>query len=124
LTGEITWEILQQESGYPYVVEEMTTVTKRLRRIGRFDWDLARTAVQFNRPTRIAVNGLDYLSYSDRAVKDTAHLSGKSRAFLQQLSTMSGGAELYAGTGPALENVFFEPETGAFNSREGKLITV
>ena len=96
LNSEINWEILQKESGYPYAVEEMTTVTKKLRRIGRFDWDLARTAVQFNRPTRITqVSRLDYLSYTDRGVTRTAHLSVKSRMFLQQLSIMSSGAELY-----------------------------
>jgi adenylosuccinate synthase len=123
LNGEINWEILQKESGYPYAVEEMTTVTKKLRRIGRFDWDLARTAVRFNRPTRIAVNGLDYLSYTDRGMTGTAHLSVKSRMFLQQLSIMSSGAELYGGTGPSLENVFLGVESGAFGIREDKLIS-
>jgi hypothetical protein len=65
MKDEITWEALRQESGYPHPVQEMTTVSKKLRRVGRFDWDLAARAVRVNRPTRIALNGLDYLAYED-----------------------------------------------------------
>jgi adenylosuccinate synthase len=68
LKNEITWETLQAESGYPYPIQEMTTVSKKLRRVARFDWELAGRAAIFNRPTRIAVNGLDYLDYRNKGI--------------------------------------------------------
>jgi adenylosuccinate synthase len=86
MKGEITWEILQRESGYPYPIEEMTTVTKKLRRVARFDWGLAQQAAEVNRPTQIAVNGLDYLNYENHAANDHNALTRETRGFLRQLS--------------------------------------
>jgi adenylosuccinate synthase len=51
LGDEITWEQIRAESGYPSDITEMTTVTNKVRRVGRFDWDLAEKAVKVNRPT-------------------------------------------------------------------------
>jgi adenylosuccinate synthase len=64
LHDEITWEQLQEESGSPLPLHEYTTVTHKLRRLGRFDWDAASKAARVNRPTRIAVNFLDYIDYA------------------------------------------------------------
>src|SRR6266705_1041312 len=36
LKDEITWEQLQKESGYPYGISEWTSVTRKMRRVGRF----------------------------------------------------------------------------------------
>ncbi|HEV8724993.1 MAG TPA: adenylosuccinate synthetase [Candidatus Binatia bacterium] len=38
LKDEITWEQLRLESRYPHDITEMTSVTKKNRRVGRFDW--------------------------------------------------------------------------------------
>jgi adenylosuccinate synthase len=84
--GEVTWDQIQRESGYPYPVYELTTVTRKTRRVGNFDWQLAADAIRINRPTRLAVNGLDYLQYSDRTVTTPDALSTRSRRFLEQLS--------------------------------------
>ena len=65
LENEIDWETLERESGYPIPIREYTSVSKKVRRIGRFEWELAHRTVALNRPTRIAVMGLDYLDYSD-----------------------------------------------------------
>src|SRR5438445_1558547 len=37
LLDEISWDDVRQESGYPHEVSEYTTVTKKIRRVGRFD---------------------------------------------------------------------------------------
>ncbi len=84
--GEITWEQLQRDSGYPHPICEFTTVTGKVRRVGNFDWQLAADAIRVNRPTRLAVNGLDYLQYSDRTVLAHERLSRRSREFLNRLS--------------------------------------
>ncbi len=102
LKDEITWEILQNESGYPHPIHEMTTVSKKLRRIGRFDWELAKRAVVANRPTRIAMNGLDYLDFHNRAARSYDDLSSSARLFLARVEQDLGDNLRYWGTSPGL----------------------
>ncbi len=102
---EITWEQLQQESGYPHPIEERTSVTNRVRRIARFDWDLAEGAMTANRPTHIALNGLDYLEYGNRKVKDAADLSPRAVVFLRRFAAQTGMHGDYLGVGPGLLDV-------------------
>jgi len=105
LKDEISWDIVQKESGYQYPIQEMTTVSKKLRRVGRFDWDLAARAMLVNRPTKIAVNGLDYLDHNDRKCGSTANLSMSSRQFVEQLYKRLDTEITYVGVGPALEEL-------------------
>lgn len=106
LKDEITWEILRQESGYPHPIEEMTTVTKKVRRVGRFDWDLARLAAVTNRPTKLAINGLDYFAFADRGIQDLGNLSEHSRLFVEELESRLSTPMAFCGTSPALSDVF------------------
>jgi adenylosuccinate synthase len=106
LKNEIAWEQLQRESGYPHAIEEHTTVTKKVRRVGRFDWDLSRRAIEINRPTRLAINGLDLLSYRNREVADIDSLTRDAKSFIERLQGQSGNRMLYLGTGPALDDTF------------------
>ena len=110
LKDEISWEILQQESGYPYPVQEMTTVSKKVRRVGRFDWELAAKAIQVNRPTTIAVNGLDYFSHQDRGVSSPSQLSSASTRFLAEVEGRYSVAVGFCGVGPTLREVLEDPE--------------
>jgi adenylosuccinate synthase len=106
LKDEITWEAIQQESGCPHPIHEMTTVSKKLRRVARFDWDLAKRALQVNRPTKIAINCLDYLAYEDRTAEALGDLSRKSKFMLEQLAKAALCDEFYVGTGPSLRHIF------------------
>jgi adenylosuccinate synthase len=45
LLDELTWEQLQVESNSPFPLHEYTSVTQKLRRIGRFDWESALRAL-------------------------------------------------------------------------------
>tara|TARA_R110002126_G_scaffold291750_1_gene456714 strand:- start:36224 stop:37090 length:867 start_codon:yes stop_codon:yes gene_type:complete len=60
LPNELTWEEIAQSAG-KNDLREYTTVTKRLRRVGRFDSELVLRAIDANNPTRIVMNHLDYL---------------------------------------------------------------
>lgn len=103
LKEELTWEVLRQESGCPSPIQEMTSVTKKARRIGRFDWDLAKRAVMMNRPTRIAINGLDYLDYANRGVVSYDLLTDSAKRFLEQVECEFGVPIGFWGTGPEIE---------------------
>ena len=104
LKEEITWEILQKESGYPHPIHEMTTVSKKLRRVGRFDWDLARKAVNVNRPTRLAINGLDYLNARNRGAA-LMELTSEARNFVIRMDKETGVACDILGVGPSLSEI-------------------
>lgn len=105
LKDEITWDQLRQESGYPHEIEERTSVTHAVRRVARFDWGLARRAVVNNRPTRIAINGLDYIDFSNLGITRVASLSGSARSFLTRLEDEVQTPVSHIGVGPALHQV-------------------
>jgi adenylosuccinate synthase len=105
LKDEITWEELREESGYPCDITEMTSVTKKIRRVGRFDWELARAAVRVNRPTRLAINGLDYFAYANLGCTHANLLSERANAFVAELERELAVPVAYLGVGPSLDQV-------------------
>ena len=105
LEQEITWEQLQAESNSPKPLHEYTSVTRKLRRLGRFDWDSARRAIILNRPTRLAVNFTDYLGFENRFVSRWDELNAKAREFIVEVELLHVPVS-YIGTGPRLsENI-------------------
>jgi adenylosuccinate synthase len=99
---EIDWETIQRESGYPHPVDEFTTVTGKLRRVGRFDHDLVRRAVTINRPTRLALNFLDYISVRNKGVLAGQPLTTDTVALIDLLEEKLGVPVSYAGVSPVI----------------------
>ena len=85
LKDEISWEQLRDESGYPHEIQERTSVTNKVRRVGRFDWQLARAASRCNRPTRIAITGLDYLDHGSYGCVRPDYLTARTKLFLREV---------------------------------------
>lgn len=102
LHDELTWEQLQVESGSPVPLREYTSVTHKLRRLGRFDWESARRAVLLNRPTKIAVSFLDYLDFQNREATEWAALTPSAKAFVWRLEEACIAPAFCLGTGPRL----------------------
>jgi adenylosuccinate synthase len=100
LFDEIRWADVQSGAGYPHTIAEYTTVTKKLRRVGRFDWQLAERAIAVNRPTGLALHGADYLDYDDYGKSDWNDLSPKSRGFVEELEMRLGVPVAFVFTGP------------------------
>lgn len=67
LPDEIDWETIRAESGDPSPIVELTSVTRRIRRVARFHPEIVREAIRINQPTRIVLNHLDYI---DPTVRD------------------------------------------------------
>jgi adenylosuccinate synthase len=105
LKDEITWEQIQIESGYPHPIEEWTTVTRKVRRVARFDWDLALRCVQINKPTRMAINGLDYLNYQNVGCRTADLLTNDARQFIHHLEDRLAVPVSFHGVGPRLDDV-------------------
>ena len=120
LKDEISWEQLQRQSRYPHPIEERTSVTHKIRRVGRFEWDYAVAALEMNRPTRIAINGLDYLNASNRGVREWKDLTSEAQSFVNRLQDETGVSCDFLGTGPSLEEIIL---TEHFQQTAGHVLT-
>ena len=85
LENEISWSALQR-------VPELSSVTKKERRIAEFDSRIVREAIISNNPTKIVLNHLDYISDKDqegfvrnieKEIKAKIHLVGLSNISLE-----------------------------------------
>jgi adenylosuccinate synthase len=110
LENEICWEEIQEISGAPDVVPELTSVTKRIRRVARFDIEAVRQSCNYNRPTSLAVMGLDRLDHATYGIRDAERLTPVATSFIDFVASETGVRACLAGTG-------FETFDAAFLSR-------
>jgi len=99
LPDEISWETVAEVSGAPAVVPEFTSVTHRLRRVGKFDMRLVKQACEYNRPTSIALMGVDRLEYANSHADGVEALGTATRTFMRELETATGVPIEFVGTG-------------------------
>jgi adenylosuccinate synthase len=81
LIGETTWKQIASEAGIAADLSELTTVTRRVRRVGRFDSEIVRRAIRANRPSRVVLNHLDYV---DPRVRNDG-ITAKAEAFVERV---------------------------------------
>jgi adenylosuccinate synthase len=106
LSKEITWETVTAESGSPEPLLELTSVTRKARRIARFDPEVVKQAIRANRPTRIALNHLDYVDFQCRSGQ---RLTQRGLAFVHAIEREIGRRVDLVGVGPA-EVVWRNPD--------------
>lgn len=97
LLGETTWEEMSDKLERD--VEERTTVTKKVRRIGIWDEKLFLNACKLNAPTDIALTFIDYLNPEDHNCTREADLSKKAKDFINHVERISETPVNYVGTG-------------------------
>ncbi len=95
---ELTWSQVRREAGHVRSVEERTSVTRRVRRVARFDPELVRQAIAVNQPSTIVLNHVDLI---DAAAQD-AILSEAAQTFVDQVSDGIGQPIDLVGLGPAI----------------------
>ena len=86
LANETTWERIAEEAGRDDDFREYTSVTGRLRRVGRFDPGLVRRALSVNSPTRLVLNHLDYIGREEEVWRG----GSKVRGFLSYIEKEIG----------------------------------
>ena len=74
LANEITWEQLGGMTGGYVRTPEITTVTKKIRRIAKVDFGLIQEAVLQCRPTAVALTFFDYLHPDAAGIVDPSGL--------------------------------------------------
>lgn len=98
LEQEMSWEEVAAEAGLPEGYKELTTATRKVRRIGRFEFDVVRRAIAVNQPTSIVLNHLDYLDPAVRKGEKTR----RACDFLSFVETGIGEKIDQVGLGPNL----------------------
>lgn len=87
LKGEMSWEDLTAKSGAAKPLHEITTVTKKTRRVGEFDPELVKRAIWANKPSMIVMNHLDYI---DPEIRDADTLTDKVHGWLFEIENKIG----------------------------------
>jgi adenylosuccinate synthase len=72
---EVDWATVAREGGHEDDLTEYTSVTQRIRRVGRFDPALVRQAIAANRPSTIVLNHVDHVDAASRDGNLTDHAS-------------------------------------------------
>lgn len=101
LPNEVTWDYVRRSSGYPYPLGELTTTTKRLRRVAKFDPLFVKRAVVVNGATKLAMHGADYIDFDNKAQTKFETLSLTTKDFVSQVESETGTPVIFIGTGPA-----------------------
>ncbi len=89
LHEELDWATLSKEAGYDDLTE-ITTVTKRIRRIGRFDMDLYKSALEINGITHPILTFANYLGKENEGVTTWEGLTDNAKKFIQNVEAVSG----------------------------------
>jgi len=109
LPGEVDWDYVTIHSGSSVPLVEYTSVTKKKRRVAKFDPSIVLDAIRVNKPTRIALNHIDYLDAVCRAING---ITDKARREVTEIETMTGTTIELLGYGPSSSHVRYNlPET-------------
>lgn len=107
--NEISWEAIRESSGAPETIPEFTSVTHKLRRVAHFDLEAVKRACAYNKPTALAVMGLDRLDYANHGVTASAALSDKAKLLLNRIEMATAVPIEFAGTGFGTFDAIFNP---------------
>lgn len=95
LEGELTWEYISERVGRP--TSELTTVTKKTRRIAEWNEPLFLRACAVNGATQIALTFTDYL---DPQIEGKDEMTDRVKSFVDYLESITEGVPVrFIGTG-------------------------
>lgn len=109
---EISWGEVQKRCGRVDPIVEITTVTKRVRRVSELSYTELKRAVMLNRPSMLFVTFLDYINSKDYKVNDVQNLSQEAKDWVHKLECETGVVVAGASTGPDVEDTvwFLDPD--------------
>ncbi|HEY5463228.1 MAG TPA: adenylosuccinate synthetase [Hanamia sp.] len=93
LSNEIDMKIVAERSGKnadELIKKEITTTTKKKRRIAEFSWSLFRKACELNSPTDIALTFTDYISVKNENARRYERLTAETRHFIEEIERCAG----------------------------------
>jgi len=92
MSKEITWEEVAARCGKDVEAlkkAELTSTTKRQRRVSEFDWELLRLAASLNAPTDIALTFADYVSPENEKARRFEQLTADTIQFIEEIERVA-----------------------------------
>jgi len=102
--AEITWEDVTKFAESPEPIIELTSATKRARRVFKFGKKDFEKSLNINRPTELMLTFVDYLHHSDFGKSNWDDLSQKSKSWVLDLEEEVGVSFRHLSTGPKQEH--------------------
>ncbi|MEE8402416.1 MAG: adenylosuccinate synthetase [Candidatus Hydrothermarchaeaceae archaeon] len=96
--------LLSDEAAEKLGVQEFGTVTGRARRLGTFDFEMAKYSAMINSASQIAVTCVDYFDKNYLGVKEYEKLSPKMKEFIDEVEKKVEVPVTLISTGPDLED--------------------
>ncbi len=115
LVNETSWEQITENANATCKIEERTSVTNKIRRVGTFDHNIVIKAIIYNKPTKIFLNHLDYLDSSVFSRSQKIHESQIVNNFLYKINILLDTPINFIGFGPKNNNI---ANTTKFHSTE------
>jgi adenylosuccinate synthase len=105
---ELQWDEIAARSGIDVgelKEREITTTTRRPRRIAEFDWVQLRRSALLNAPTDIAITFADYLGIDNREAFRFEQLNEATLRFIEEVERVTGVPVTMVSTNFSLRNV-------------------
>ncbi|MDN7024839.1 adenylosuccinate synthetase [Methanoculleus sp. FWC-SCC1] len=102
--GPFTTEMTMQKS-HDLGIEEFGTVTRRQRRIGLWDGEMARYSAMINGATQAAITGIDRIDPACYGVTEYDRLTAKARDFITQAEKDIRAPVTLISTGPEMSQI-------------------
>lgn len=99
LSREIDWSVVTKESGSDNPILEHTSVTRQVRRVGRFDAEIVRRAIIANRPTQIVLNHVDHV---DAQAGKVGAITPRAGRFIETINDQIGQRIDLVGLSPSV----------------------
>lgn len=97
LKGETSWEEISRSAGLPNNYCELTTATRKVRRVGSFDPEQVIRAINANNPSRLVLNHFDYV---DGDVRDGI-FGPRAKEFIERIEIAISRKIDWIGIGPS-----------------------
>jgi len=104
---ELTWEDVTRVSGSPEKLMELTTVTKRVRRVFTYSPMQVAKFCEMNRPDWLFLNFIQYINSKDAGKTEYSSLTQESKDFISTVQSASRTRVLMVGTGAKDSEVIY-----------------
>ncbi len=95
---------MSQEEAEKLGIVEYGTVTGRRRRVGYFDFELARYAAMINSASQIAITCIDYFGEENKGVREYDELSREAKEFIEKVEKEVKVPVTIISTGPDVDD--------------------
>lgn len=113
---ETTWQRVGSDAGARIDITEMTTVTRKIRRVASFHPDVVCRALRVNRPNMLFLNHVDY---TDHSMHESLEVSRKAAKTIDEIESCIGTRVQFVGTGPC--SIIRRPNRGWLAQSSSKM---